>query len=114
MAVDVSLNTAEVWRSVVGYQERRKNPAYTWALRETESYYLDGYDEEIRYTVRGPYTEETAARVQAGRDASEKTREHQWGSRELMYCVVSVEVERTQLAWQTCGRRNDAGKWEQV
>ncbi|WP_030962637.1 hypothetical protein [Streptomyces sp. NRRL S-378] len=116
MAVDVSLNDGEVWRSVVGYQERRRNPAYTWELRETEPYYLDGYDEEIRYTVRGPYTRETPARVQAGRDAAEKAQETHWATnydeREHKYRVVSVEVERTELAWQTCSRRDEAGKWE--
>lgn len=118
MAVDVSLNTAEVWRSVVGYQERRKNPAYTWETRASVPYYIEGYDEEIHCAVRGPYTYETPARVQAGRDASEKQAERHWDSvhdeSELKYRVVSVEVERSELAWQTCGRRDEAGKWEEA
>jgi hypothetical protein len=110
MAVDVSLNDAEVWRSVVGYQRRKPNPEATWENRDTVPRYLDEWG-DVQYDVRGTYTDETAARVQAGRDASGRARPR-WGDEGAR--ILSVEVERSSLAWSVVAKRNDAGKWEVV
>ncbi|MFG2292019.1 hypothetical protein [Streptomyces sp. NPDC048603] len=110
MAVDVRLNDAEVWRSVVGYRNRKPNPAYHWRDNPDVPHDLDEWD-EVQYDVRGPYTNEGAARQQASRDASERARPR-WGSEGAK--VVSVDVERSSLAWETSSRRSDAGKWEAV
>ncbi|MGI5404166.1 hypothetical protein ACQEVG_32890 [Streptomyces sp. CA-135486] len=116
MAVNVSLNTPEVWRSVVTYQNRKRNPEATWENKLPP--YLDEWDEELHADVRGPYTDETAARVQAGRDASERARAWAWApgnERVKTSRVVSVTAERSSLAWQECGRRDpDTKKWEAV
>jgi hypothetical protein len=117
MAVDVSLNTAEVWRSVVAYQNRRQNPESTWENRATVPGYLDEWGDEVCYDVRGPYTRETPARVQAGRDAAELEAEFARGpldGRRPTRRVLCVTVERTALAWGESSRRNGAGKWEAV
>ena len=118
MAVNVDLNTTVVWRSVVGYVQRKRNPASTFENRREVPSYLDEWDDEVRYDVRGPYTEESAARVQAGRDASARGRQRAWQPGETTvptYRVVSVAVERSSLAWQECGRRDpDGKKWEDV
>ncbi|MEU8840269.1 hypothetical protein AB0D97_14210 [Streptomyces roseus] len=117
MAVDVSLNTAEVWRSVVAYQHRKPNPEATWENRATVPYYLDEWEDKVRYDVRGPYTRETPARVQAGRDASELAAQKSSGAADKgkpTRRVVSVTVEKTALTWGECSRRDAAGKWEEV
>lgn len=115
MAVDVALNTPEVWRSVVGYVQRMRNPESTFENRRTVPSYLDEWGDEVRYDVRGPYTEESAARVQAGRDASARARDFAWQPGDTTvktYRVVSVEVERSPLAWQVSGVRDqETGKW---
>ncbi|MEU1200153.1 hypothetical protein ABZ446_28560 [Streptomyces sp. NPDC005813] len=109
MAVNVSLNTPEVWRSVVGYQSRKRNPDYHWRDNRDVPQHLDEYHDEIQHDVRGPYTDETAARIQAGRDASSRS------ARYAMSRVVFVTVESSGLAWQECGRRDpETKKWEAV
>lgn len=113
MAVDVALNTPEVWRSVVGYVKRKSNPAYHWRDNGDVHPYLDEWDDEVHYDVRGPYTEESAARVQAGRDASARTKP-EW-RQHITSRVVSVTVECSSLAWQECSRRDpESKKWEDV
>nr|WSW58463.1 hypothetical protein OG513_07645 [Streptomyces sp. NBC_00998] len=117
MAVDVGLNTPEVWRSVVAYQNRKPNPESTWENRATVPYYLDEWEDEVRYDVRGPYTYETPARVQAGRDAAARAAEFARGPADggvKTRRVLCVTVEKTVLAWGECSRRDDAGKWEAV
>ncbi|MFE0326295.1 hypothetical protein ACFW08_05700 [Streptomyces sp. NPDC058960] len=118
MAVDVRLNTPEVWRSVVGYQQRKRNPDYHWRDNRDVPQYLDEWYDEEHYDVRGPYTDESAARIQAGRDASARSK---GGSattpsgRAPVYRVTLVTVERSSLAWELCGVRDaDGGKWETV
>lgn len=113
MAVNVELNTAEVWRSVVGYVQRKSNPEYHWRDNRDVHPYLDEWGDEVHYDVRGPYTDQSAARIQAGRDASARSKP-EW-RQHVTSRVVSVTTERSSLAWQECGRRDpESKKWEDV
>ncbi len=112
MASDVHLNDPYVWRSVVSYQHRKDNPDYTFDKRDSVPAFLDEWDDKIHYDIRGPYPDETAAKVQGGRDATARAKDTAWApgnQRITMYRVLSVEVERSPLTWTRVATREKSG-----
>lgn len=118
MATNVLLNTPEVWRSVVRYRHRARNPETvgTYFLDAVLPSYLETWEDTVRADVCGPYNNPGTARRMAGRvalalaaeDARQTTRP---GDTILTRQVISVTVERAPLAWESFDVRDPETGW---
>ncbi|MFB7671311.1 hypothetical protein ACFC26_07820 [Kitasatospora purpeofusca] len=118
MATDVSLGTSEVWRSVVKYRDRVRNPeaAGRYLLDAAVPSYLEAWADTVHADVRGPYNDPGTARRMASRTAlalaAESARQTvRPGDTILTRQVVSVEIERTSLAWEVVDARDPETGW---
>jgi hypothetical protein len=116
MATNGALNDMEQWRSVVEYQTRKRNPAFSYGDPDDVPAYLDEWNDEVCTDVRGPYQSAENARRQASRDAATRMQDGYggWGSRLRVSTsrVLRVYVERASLAWEPFDERDpDTKKW---
>ncbi|MFJ9694910.1 hypothetical protein [Kitasatospora sp. NPDC101183] len=118
MAVNVLLETPEVWRSVVRYRHRMRNPETVgrYRLDPVLPSYLEEWEDEVRADVCGPYNDPGTARRMAGRTAlalaAESARQTlRPGDTILTRQVVSVEIERAPLAWEVVDQRCPEKGW---
>jgi hypothetical protein len=118
MATNVLLDTAEVWRSVVKYRHRERNPETVgrYILDAVLPSYLETWEETVRAEVCGPYNDPGTARRMAGRAAlalaAERGRQTtRPGDTVLTRQVISVTIERTTLAWEAVDVRDPEKGW---
>ncbi|MFD8595409.1 hypothetical protein ACFV1L_10445 [Kitasatospora sp. NPDC059646] len=118
MATNVLLDTPEVWRSVVRYRHRKRNPEMvgTYVLDAVLPSYLEAWEDVVHADVRGPYNDPGTARRMAGRVASaleaETARQTtRPGDTVLTRQIVSVTVERAALAWEAFDVRDPETGW---